>query len=224
MTNADNSSGGDSLKSIGQINSMVLREHRQKKINYHYATMIKELSNTSLSSPTAMYGARQWLYQMCYQLGFFQTTTSKHCLFGNENDIPVEFYVNQCEHVFGRQFNAESIGIRLIQTNLDYRGLRPRAKHVLSVQGSADPWRSVGVIHSIPDSVQALRIHGTAHCANVYPASARDSKYLTEARKRVRQFLSKTIKGDGQRVEVNWFGAEHYSIANTLSGLIKFLI
>lgn len=210
---------GDPLQRIGQINSMILREHRQKKMNFHYATMLKEQSNTSLSSMTARFGARQWLYQVCYQLGFFQTTTSKLCLFGGDNDIPVDFYVNQCRHVFGQHFSAESIGMRLIKTNVDYGGLRPKAKHVLSVQGTADPWHSVGVTHSLENSVQAIRIQGTAHCANVYPASAKDSEHLTEARKQVRQFLYEMIKGGGQDDESNRSG-----VGNILFGIFNVFL
>lgn len=56
------------------------------------------------------------------------------------------------------------------QTNALYGGNKPHgATKIVFVNGSIDPWHSISVTSDINDSVEAVLIQGTAHCANTIP-------------------------------------------------------
>lgn len=189
-----NSSIGEPINRIGQINSMVMQDHYENVTHYRYSNMIEGLRNTSMSSPAAVFGARQWLYQMCNEMGFFQTTTASPDIFGSQ--IPIDFYTDQCEQVFGNAFNSSYTGKRVVSINDKYGGLKPMILNSMSIQGSGDPWHTVGITHSIPNSVQSIYIPGTAHCADLYSSSPGDSQALTSARLTILNFLYTLIDGD----------------------------
>lgn len=62
--------------------------------------------------------------------------------------------------------------------------------------GSIDPWHALSIT-SPPgpqrDSVVPIFIQGTAHCANMYPASSSDLPGLTAARKEITNQLGKWL-------------------------------
>lgn len=61
-------------------------------------------------------------------------------------------------------------GRNVNQTNALYGGNKPHgATKIVFVNGSIDPWHSISVTTRINDSVEAILIEGTAHCANTIP-------------------------------------------------------
>ena len=95
-------------------------------------------------------------------------------------------------------------------TNTEYGGLDIAVSNVVFVHGSIDPWHAMGVIQSNRTEAPAIYIEGeikilikcdhhlsslpgTAHCANMYPASASDPPQLTEARTKIGQLIKKWV-------------------------------
>lgn len=182
---------GAPIERIGLANKLILKEHGETHLYFEYKPMIEQLACTSVESTVATGGFRQWLYQMCSQMGFFQTTDNRPHLFGNM--IPLDFYVKQCSLVFGPMVNGTTMVSGILTNNLKQRGLRPNVKNVISLQGSFDPWHTVGITESIPDRVQAVFIEGTAHCADLYGSAPTDPPQLTNARQNVVQFLTELL-------------------------------
>lgn len=187
---------GGPIERVGLVNRLILNEYRETQVYFEYKPMIEALAQTSIESAVAG-GSRQWMYQMCTQMGFFPTTDNRPHLFGNM--IPIEFYVKQCSLVFGPTVNATSMASGISENNLKHRGLWPKVKNVISLQGSLDPWHSVGITKSIPNMVQAVFIPGTAHCADMYGSSPKDLPQLTNARRIVVQFLTKLLADSQSR-------------------------
>lgn len=179
---------GRAIDRIGVVTNLVLRERGVTLTYFNYSTMVSELSETSLKSSAATEGSRQWLFQQCTELGFFQTLKMKRHIFGNI-DIPMDFYVNKCREVFGVPFTKLIMTTFIQTTDLIFGGLTPQVTNVISVQGSDDPWNVVGIRETIPNSVQAILIPGTAHCADLYESLFMDPKPLTQARLFIVQFL-----------------------------------
>ena len=75
--------------------------------------------------------------------------------------------------------------------------------HMLHIHrnGDIDPWHKLS-LNQGQDSprtdkdVSGVLIHGTAHCANMYPASAHDVKGLTAARATVTAALTRFLAAD----------------------------
>ncbi|PIO71345.1 hypothetical protein TELCIR_06763 [Teladorsagia circumcincta] len=72
---------------------------------------------------------------------------------------------------------------------------RTRGSKVVFPNGSIDPWKSLGLLVGNPDkNVDAFMIEGTAHCADMYPASPNDKPSLKAARTRIEKNLDAWIK------------------------------
>ena len=54
--------------------------------------------------------------------------------------------------------------------------------NIVFPNGSIDQWHALSVTSDLSDTVKAVFIDGTAHCANMYPPSDHDLKELVMAR------------------------------------------
>lgn len=205
---------GTPIERIGLANKLILKEHGETHVYFEYEPMIKQLAYTSIESTVATGGFRQWLYQMCSQMGFFQTTDNRPHIFGKM--IPIDFYVKECGLVFGPMLNVTAMAVGISKNNLKQHGLRPNVKNVISLQGSFDPWHTVGITKSIPNMVQAVFIPGTAHCADLYGSAPNDPPQLTKARQTVMQFLT-TLLADIQSESKESSSSAQDSLFNKLT-------
>ncbi|KAI9979484.1 hypothetical protein PInf_029378 [Phytophthora infestans] len=106
--------------------------------------------------------ARQWVYQTCNEFGYFQTTTSR---------------------VYQMDVAPDVAG-----ANRDYGSLGIEVERVTFPSGTIDPWHALAVqnstiLHSY--SAEAVFIEGTAHCADMYYPSERDSLQLQWAHDKI---------------------------------------
>lgn len=225
-----NNAFGKPIERIGLVNKLILQERNQTEMYYNYNEMIRQLKDESIYSMIAGAGERQWFYQACNQLGFFQTTTLKPEIFGNAN-IPLEFYINKCIDVFGGGGDGVSYTNKTIQkfianTNNRYGGRKPfiLLPTVMSVEGSNDPWNQIGIIKSIPNSVNAILIPGTAHCADMYASSNKDLPQLTQARIAIIAFLQKIMMSN-ENIDYEKSKNIHHQSSNSNNNglLIKLL-
>lgn len=214
-----NETKGIPVDRLAEVNSLLLEANMEKCLDYKYSKMIDELRNISWKSEMAE-GGRQWFYQTCTEFGFFQTSTARPKLFSET--FPVDFFIQQCTDVFGPRYNIHLVEKGVERTNILYGGLHLSATNVVYVHGSIDPWHALGITNS--SNIQAPSIYingikklylffilinykifqsliinnnlhlGTAHCANMYPASADDLPQLKLARQQIGKLIGKWLE------------------------------
>ncbi|TDH71681.1 hypothetical protein CCR75_004417 [Bremia lactucae] len=139
--------------------------------------------------------ARQWVYQTCNEFGYFQTTSSRESPFYALRAV-TEANIGStiCSLVY-QMDRAPDIAT----TNLDYGSLNIFVEHVTFPSGTIDPWHALAVRNStkLPlTTAEAVYIEGTAHCADMYYPSTRDTPELVWAHDqiaaRVKSYLVET--------------------------------
>ena len=128
---------------------------------------------------------RQWNYQKCTEFGFFKTTDSVKQPFGHF--LPLDYYMKWCELIFN--ISSDSVTASVAATNAYYGGkdIPKNVTNIVFPNGSIDPWHALSVTKSISESLIAIFIKGTAHCANMYPPRDSDPPELIAARKTITQ-------------------------------------
>ena len=106
------------------------------------------------------------------------------------------FLEKQCTDVFGPKFDLSLLEKGIRRTNANYGAKNIQVTNVVFVQGSIDPWHAMGLTQRRSrgdDVAPVIYIQGTAHCANMYPASESDPPQLSAARKEVKRFIAKWL-------------------------------
>ena len=95
--------------------------------------------------------------------------------------------------IFGAQFNTTTIAAAVNWTNVYYGGwnISTSVTNIVFPNGSIDPWHALGITTSLSEALVAIFIHGTAHCANMYPAAADDPMELVNARTAITASIQK---------------------------------
>ncbi|XP_070538578.1 putative serine protease K12H4.7 [Ptychodera flava] len=182
---------GDELHRYAQVNTLMMKTYGQSCLDISYDDMIQEMRETAWNSSAAE-GGRQWVYQTCTEFGYYQTSDSKSQPFGPH--FPLRFSIQQCEEIYGKQFNQTTITSGIKSTNTNYGGLGIRTSNVVFPNGSIDPWHALGIRKDISETVTAIYINGTAHCANMYPETPEDPPSLKEARQTIETLIGKWIQ------------------------------
>jgi pimeloyl-ACP methyl ester carboxylesterase len=181
---------GPPVTRLAEVNRLILKQQEEPCLDYKYEKMVEEMKNTSWDSKVAQ-GQRQWTYQTCTEFGFYQTSNDPKLLFGNR--FPVEFFIKQCQDIFGERFNEKSLKRDVERTNLSYGAKRPGSTNVIYVNGNIDPWHKLSLTTS-SSSRPTILINGTAHCANMYEPSSNDLPQLKDARLKIMQFLTELLQ------------------------------
>ncbi|XP_019872170.1 putative serine protease K12H4.7 [Aethina tumida] len=186
-----NQSIGPQVHRLAEVNSVLLEAYDQKCLDYKYDNMINELRNISWAGEQAE-GGRQWTYQTCTEFGFFQSSTYQPQVFGDK--FPVDFFIEQCVDIFGPKYNSTFLNAAVNRTNILYGALDIDVSNVVFVHGSVDPWHALGITKARSPNAPAIYIEGTAHCANMYPASDKDLPQLTAARLKIKQYIKSWLE------------------------------
>ena len=103
----------------------------------------------------------------------------------------MDLFTLACQRVF--DIDPFTVQNNVQETNLYYGGTKisKSVTNIVFPNGSIDPWHALGVTMNISDTLTAIYIQGTAHCANMYPATAKDPAALVDAR----NAISNTISG-----------------------------
>jgi hypothetical protein len=172
----------DPVAAYAAVSNLVNGASPSSCLDISYADMVAQLANTSLASSAAE-GGRQWTYQTCAEFAYFQSTDGANQVFGNL--IPVSWYEQQCVDIFGPQFTVQAITDNVAWTNTYYGGKDVEGSEIVFPNGSIDPWHALGIIESLSPTETAVFIQGTAHCADMYPASPNDLPTLVTARNQI---------------------------------------
>ena len=182
---------GNERERYAAVNDLILKTYSQKCVDFRYKNMIKELQATSWES-SASEGGRQWTYQTCTEFGYYQSSDSSYQPFGHGFDL--KFSVDQCSDIFGPKFSQSFIQRGINNTNTNYGGYGLRVTKVVFPNGSIDPWHALGITKDISSEATAIYIKGTAHCANMYPATKDDLPQLTQARQTIAKLIGQWLK------------------------------
>lgn len=90
------------------------------------------------------------------------------------------------------------------ETNSFYGSIKGVAatSRLLMPNGSVDPWHKLGLIGTNQNqeaSAFPIFIKGTAHCADMYPATVLDPTSLKNARTTIQQFIDKWLSSSRKR-------------------------
>ncbi|XP_022286435.2 putative serine protease K12H4.7 [Crassostrea virginica] len=187
-------SSGSPIDRYAKVNDLMMSTYSQKCLDNSYNKMVGELKSTAWNA-SASEGGRQWTYQTCTEFGFFQTSDLGDVQpFGNFFNL--NFAIQQCVDVFGTKFNQDLIQQGINRTNTNYGGFGMKATKIVFPNGSIDPWHFLGFIKDLSYESPAIYIQGTAHCANMYPASDDDLPQLVEARATIEKLIGTWLKSN----------------------------
>ncbi|XP_077468252.1 thymus-specific serine protease [Stigmatopora argus] len=179
---------GDPYARYVAVARLMMDTFSMKCLDVSFNNNLRDMTNTSWDGPAAG-GGRQWVYQTCTEFGFYQSTDSPNQPFSG---FPLEYHVKQCEDYYN--VSAEQLAESVAETNEYYGGYDVHSTRIVFPNGSIDPWHALGITQNISDELPAVFIKGTAHCANMYPASVDDLLQLTLARDQIFLHLQKWLK------------------------------
>uniref|UniRef100_A0A0N5BSD9 Serine protease K12H4.7 n=1 Tax=Strongyloides papillosus TaxID=174720 RepID=A0A0N5BSD9_STREA len=160
-------------------------------LDVSYKEYINYLRSTSFDDLSA--SDRSWTYQTCTEFGYYHSTDY---IAGNfwGRVLDANWYVRQCTDIFGRSINNKTVYLSVDGTNNFYGGAKGfKGTNVIFLNGLDDPWYALGVLSRTNERNYAVMIHGTAHCADMYPPSSEDLPSLTRARKNIRDLLERML-------------------------------
>uniref|UniRef100_A0A158R4A1 Serine protease K12H4.7 n=1 Tax=Syphacia muris TaxID=451379 RepID=A0A158R4A1_9BILA len=142
-----------------------------------YEDMVTELKRTDSWDGIS---SRTWLFQTCYQFGYFQSSDIGDNIIGSSR--PVNFFINLCNDVFEDWSYAHYIYSSVQKTQRMYLGSENyNGTNVVFINGKIDPWSALGEYNE-RDSIEIRLLNSTAHCADMYVPRDSDPQELKDAR------------------------------------------
>ena len=187
-----NASLGSALERYAAVNDLLLQSSGEKTVDANFSAQVASMRQVAWDSDTVKEGSRQWVYQTCTEFGFYQTTDSARQPFGDL--ISLGSQLKTCSAVYG--IAASAVYNAVVATNKYYGGrdnIPKNSTNIVFPNGSIDPWHALGVCESSSESLVAIFINGTAHCANMYPPSPQDLPGLVKARDSIRANIQKWL-------------------------------
>lgn len=143
-----------------------------------------------------------WMYQICTEFGYFQTTNSNKQPF--TSNIPLSYYVKICTALFGAEFDEKRIDDGIETVNQLYGGLKPNVTKVVFTNGDMDPWSTLSILEDLSDKAPAVIIPSASHCKDLIPNRTNDTEELREARKYIKHLIKDWIGvGDDYKLKLN---------------------
>lgn len=133
---------------------------------------------------------RQWQYQICTQLGWFHSSTSKFQPFGSL--FPVDVQYQMCEDLFG--ITRDAVDEAVQRTNDKYGGYNPNVENVFFTHGEVDPWRIMGIQQTQSELSPVVVISGASHGQDLNEMKASDNSEMRAAKLKIKQLIEKWIQ------------------------------
>ncbi|CAI2367735.1 unnamed protein product [Moneuplotes crassus] len=133
---------------------------------------------------------RQWTYQFCSNLGYFQTPS--HDTYAmRSKQVDVDYWRGVCKNVFGIDIfpNTEAWNNR-------YGGKELVSTKIIFTNGGEDPWQHSSVTQSDNPTFHTFVIDcdDCAHCVDLHGDYPEDDPLLTDARAQITDIFSSWIK------------------------------
>jgi len=132
---------------------------------------------------------RQWRYQQCAELGWFQDAPTARPVRSARLDSA--YHRAACAEIFGAPLWPDTAAV-----NRRYGGRSPNVTNVLFTHGAEDPWRHVGVPPAgLGPSAPGLLIEcdGCSHCVDLRPIGPDDPRELVRARDEIRAHVARWL-------------------------------
>jgi len=146
-----NRSEGSELHQFADINDMSLKMANSTCLDVDYKSKISLLKKTDYKDPGTRIpgdvGNRQWFYQTCTEFGWYQSSDQAGYPWGKS--FPVDFFISMCSDVFGAKFNKQLLERGIQSTLTEYGGRNITVSNVVFVQGSLDPWHTLGITKDV---------------------------------------------------------------------------
>ncbi|KAK0415707.1 hypothetical protein QR680_012076 [Steinernema hermaphroditum] len=187
VCNAVNDEDYDILTRMANVNTFFMQMNQESCVDIDYNNMIQYMTDPNAD--------KAWFWQTCTEFGYYQSTDSKTAgpFFGDntKSSMPIDWLVKECGQVFGNNYMSSEVYSAIKSTN-DFYGAAGDFKgtRVIFPNGNHDPWHTLSVLKDPNPSSYAIVINGTAHCADMYPASKEDLPGLTAARKRIHEIFA----------------------------------
>ncbi|XP_065208219.1 putative serine protease K12H4.7 [Planococcus citri] len=164
-------------------------------LNNCYRNDIDKLKYTRTINGNPADNGRQWMYQICTEFGWYQTT-NKSTSDSLGADSPVEYFIKQCEDIFGPNFNDLLLKRVVNETNTFYGGLKINVGNIVFIHGSIDPWHSIGITRAeIPNApYKTIYIKGAGHCGEIFPPKISDSEEVRKAQEEIANTLQSWLQ------------------------------
>jgi len=128
---------------------------------------------------------RQWNYQICSQLGWFQTYSNKTEYAMRSPRVNIEFYKQYCKDAFGLDIWPD-----IQKFNNDFGGVDLRTTNAILSNGAEDPWQwatkntTTGSMTSI-----YINCNGCGHCVDFHGDNSTDPQPLKQAHAQIQGLL-----------------------------------
>ncbi|CAD6187977.1 unnamed protein product [Caenorhabditis auriculariae] len=188
----DNSNTLQKMKQVNDYFNMASGYFGCNDIDYNgFIEFMKDTSYGDAQSD------RAWVWQTCTEFGYYQSTDSTKSgpWYGGVNNLPVQYYIDECTAIYGSAYNSDSVKAAVDQTNKYYGGRdNLTTSRIVLPNGDIDPWHALGKLTSNSSDIVPVVINGTAHCADMYGTSPHDLQSLTDARKLIASTLDGWLK------------------------------
>lgn len=132
------------------------------------------------------YNMRQWTYQYCSQLAYFQIPGkyTKPLRSANTTD---KYWLDYCKRIYGKEIvpNTEA-------WNMRYGGKNPAVTRVIYTNGEEDPWKWASVLPGHPNKDLTpieMKCANCAHCIDLKSDQPTDAPEVTAARAQVMEII-----------------------------------
>ncbi|KAJ2939061.1 hypothetical protein O0L34_g10250 [Tuta absoluta] len=165
----------------------------QPCIETRYSVVLNRHTNTSYDADQL--STRLWTYQLCVEFGWWQTTSGENQVFLDV--VPLDYFRQMCRDFFSSYFDDERTRSGIERTNTFFGGLTFRPDHVVTVQGTHDPWSPMGPKETHATFLAPVYVvPETAHCMALLPTSPDDPAEMQRVKRNVKNNI------------FSWVGAE----------------
>ena len=136
---------------------------------------------------------RQWMYQVCTQIGGFQTPSPLHPMRSLLQGI--DFWQAYCERIFPGLDMSEQPSVKA--TTNRFGGYNIAGTDIFFTNGSEDPWRWATQRKDRPWLNQVSRItecENCAHCVDLYNPKPDDDEELDLTRQKIEAWIQERLE------------------------------
>mmetsp|Transcript_10284 Transcript_10284/g.15364 ORF Transcript_10284/g.15364 Transcript_10284/m.15364 type:complete len:452 (+) Transcript_10284:26-1381(+) len=134
-----------------------------------------------------VYG-RQWYWQKCTQLGWFQTPSEYNM---RSSLLNITYWENLCNDIFDYPGSIDMPDTEVSAADLHYTG-----QQIVFTYGEEDPWKHAGHLQQLSSSSPVIRINCTdcSHGVDLKTPNENDPQELKEARQQILDYLEKWLR------------------------------
>ena len=142
--------------------------------------------------------ARQWTYQTCANLGYFQTPAEVGTPMRGMN-MKIDFWQDFCQRVYGIQIFPDTF-----HWNTRYAAKNMKATKIIFTNGSEDPWKHAGITKTHDKNLIPIEIvcDDCSHCIDLHADLPTDAPTLKEAREKITEIMKHWIHHELKSEEV----------------------